>query len=50
MILINDEYDEVWVWVTKHNHDLDLSPRFDDREAAIKWLKYIQDHIEEAHG
>lgn len=50
MILINDEYEEAWIWVTAHNHDLELSPRFDDREEALNWLKYIKEHINKANG
>ncbi len=50
MTLINDDYNEVWVWVTKHNHDLELSPHFDDRQSAIKWLTYIRDHCKDANG
>ena len=37
MILIHDEYGEVWVWVKKNNHDLELSPQFDDEEGAKLW-------------
>lgn len=47
MVLIHDEYEETWIWVTKHNYDIELSPHFDDREAAIKWLNYIKQHINE---
>ena len=37
MKLINDEYNDWWVWVEDHNEDLDLSPRFDYEEDAIQW-------------
>lgn len=50
MELIFDEYDGVWIWVTKHNHDLELSPRFDEREHAMQWLKYIKEHIDGTNG
>jgi hypothetical protein len=37
MILIHDEYEEIWVWVENNNHNIDLSPRFDFREDALLW-------------
>jgi len=37
MILINDEYSDTWVWVETNNHDVELSPQFDDEEAAMLW-------------
>lgn len=48
MTLIHDAYEETWVWVTKHDHDLELSPHFDDKESAEAWLNYIKRHINEA--
>ena len=37
MTLIYDEYAEVWLWVEKNNHDIELSPQFDTEEAAMLW-------------
>jgi hypothetical protein len=37
MILIHDEYNEAWVWVESNNHDIELSPQFDDKEGAMLW-------------
>jgi hypothetical protein len=37
MRLINDEYNDCWVWVEDHNEDLELSPHFDYEEDAIQW-------------
>ena len=37
MKLINDEYNDCWIWVEDHNHDLELSPHFDYEEDAIQW-------------
>jgi hypothetical protein len=37
MILIHDEFEEIWVWVENNNHNIDLSPRFDFREDALLW-------------
>lgn len=50
MQLVNDEFEETWVWVTKHDHNLELSPHFDSREYAVQWLKYIKEHIDGANG
>ena len=37
MRLINDEYNDCWVWVEDRNEDLELSPHFDYDEDAIQW-------------
>lgn len=37
MVLIHDEYAEVWVWVEKNDHDTPLSPEFDTEEDALLW-------------
>lgn len=37
MILIHDEYSDYWVWVETNNHDIQLSPEFDDEESARLW-------------
>ena len=37
MRLINDEFNEVWVWVEDNNHDIALSPEFDFEEDARLW-------------
>jgi hypothetical protein len=41
MTLIYDEYNDVWVWVEENNHDLELSPVFDDKESALFWRTRI---------
>jgi hypothetical protein len=35
--LINDEYNDCWVWVDDYNEDSELSPHFDYEEDAIQW-------------
>lgn len=45
MTLIYDEYNEVWVWVVSNDHDMELSPQFDEEVDARSWLKYIKEHI-----
>ena len=37
MTLINDEFQECWVWVEDKNHDVELSPQFDTEEDARLW-------------
>ena len=37
MILIYDEYADCWTWVEKSNHDIELSPQFDDEDSAMLW-------------
>ncbi len=37
MILIADDYKEIYVWVDEDNHDLELSPHFDYESDALWW-------------
>lgn len=37
MTLIYDDFDEVYVWVETTDHDIELSPEFDDEESARQW-------------
>ena len=41
MVLIYDEINEWWVWVEENNHDIELSPVFDDEENARLWKTRI---------
>jgi hypothetical protein len=41
MILIYDEYNDYWVWVEEKNHDIELSPVFDEEEDAKLWQTRI---------
>jgi hypothetical protein len=43
--LINDEYNDCWVWVEDHDHDLDLSPHFDYEEDAVQWRDRLKDML-----
>lgn len=45
MTLIYDDIDECWLWVDSVNHDLDMSPKFDEREQAENWLATIKERI-----
>ena len=37
MTLFYDEFDDVYVWVETNDENIELSPRFDDAEAAVRW-------------
>jgi hypothetical protein len=37
MKLLYDKYADWWVWVEENNHDIELSPSFDDEESARLW-------------
>lgn len=37
MKLIYDEFSEVWVWVEENDHDIALSPEFDEEDDAMLW-------------
>lgn len=37
MTLIYDEYVDAWIWVESNNHDIALSPEFDDEDGAKLW-------------
>lgn len=42
MILICDDYNEIYVWVDDSNHDIELSPHFDYEEDAIEWKERMK--------
>jgi hypothetical protein len=35
--LINDEYNDCWVWTEEHDENIELSPHFDYEADAIQW-------------
>lgn len=37
MKLLNDDYNQIYVWVDDFNEDDELSPHFDYEEDAIQW-------------
>jgi len=41
MKLIYDDYEDAWIWVEEKNHDIELSPRFDEEEDAKAWKTRI---------
>jgi hypothetical protein len=38
MKLIYDEFEEYWIWVSLEDENNELSPAFDERQYALKWL------------
>jgi hypothetical protein len=45
MKLINDEYNDCWVWVDDMNEDHELSPHFDYEEDAIQWRDRMRQQL-----
>lgn len=45
MKLINDDYNQVYVWVADDNEDEELSPHFDYEEDAIQWHDRIKKEL-----
>mgnify|MGYP000067072930 CR=1 FL=1 len=41
MTLIYDNINDCWVWVEKKNHNIELSPSFDEEIDAKNWLSRI---------
>lgn len=45
MILILDDYNQVYVWVDDKDHDHELSPHFDYEEDANIWFNRIKQEV-----
>lgn len=45
MKLINDDYNQVYVWVDDLNEDEELSPHFDYEEDALLWKQRIEQEL-----
>jgi hypothetical protein len=45
MILVEDDYSQVYVWVDEDNHDHELSPRFDYSADALMWRDRMQKEL-----
>jgi hypothetical protein len=43
--LINDEYNDCWVWVEDNDHNQELSPHFDYEEDAIQWRDRLKEML-----
>ena len=42
MKLIYDEFEGIHVWVEDHDENVELSPRFDLEEEAVKWQQRMK--------
>lgn len=47
MTLIYDEFNDVWVWVEKNNHNIELSPQFDEEDHAKLWKIRVKNLLRE---
>lgn len=45
MMLVNDDYAQVYVWVDEDNPDLELSPRFDYEADALQWRDRMKQEL-----
>ena len=45
MILIEDDYAQLYVWVDEDNPDLELSPHFDYESDAIQWRDRMKQEL-----
>lgn len=45
MKLINDEYNDCWVWVEDNDENQELSPHFDYEEDATQWRDRMKDML-----
>ena len=41
MKLLHNEFDDVWVWVSDTDENVELSPQFDEIGYAMSWLSTI---------
>jgi hypothetical protein len=45
MILIADDYKQVYIWVDEDDHDLELSPHFDYESDAVIWRDRMKQEL-----
>ena len=50
MVLILDDYNGVYVWVSDNDDNDELSPHFDYEEDAIQWYDRISKDIFSEYG
>jgi hypothetical protein len=46
--LINDEYNDCWVWVEDHDENIELSPHFDYEEDATQWRDRMRKELDDS--
>lgn len=47
MILVYDNSTDIWVWVAKEDHDLELSPQFEYEEDAHAWFTDMSNYFKQ---
>lgn len=45
MKLINDDYNDCWVWVEDNDENQELSPHFDYEEDAVQWRDRLKEML-----
>ena len=45
MILIEDDYNQIYVWVDDENNDIELSPHFDYESDALMWRDRMKQEL-----
>lgn len=45
MKLLQDEYNQIYVWVDDDDENIELSPHFDYEEDAIAWKDRIKQEV-----
>jgi hypothetical protein len=50
MILIADDYKQVYIWVDEDDHDLELSPHFDYESDAVLWRDRMKQELNDKRG
>ena len=45
MKLLQDDYNQIYVWVNDFDEDDELSPHFDYEEDAIRWKQRMEEEL-----
>ena len=45
MKLLQDDYNQIYVWVDDNDENIELSPHFDYEEDAIAWKERIKQEV-----
>jgi hypothetical protein len=47
MTLLNDDLNQIYVWVDDHDENIELSPHFDYEEDALQWRDRMKKELNE---
>lgn len=47
MTLLNDDLNQIYVWVDDNDENIELSPHFDYEEDAIQWRERMRKELNE---